>query len=297
MPNDSATANNAQTLDALLQHPALWRASRTSSIHHDAAANSTGSDTGSDVVSTGFRQLDTLLHAGGWPLGKLLECLSPRLPSPQQLNSQSQGIGQGPLQLFLPALRHCAASSKPVLLVAPPHMPYLPGWQLPANGNTAGPGLWVVTPADTAGMLWAAEQILQSNSSSAVFIWLAQTDQRPSHLHSTALRKLQLAARCSNGLVVVFREADALQQPSPAALRLLVKPVAINQSTQLGVHIAKQPGGWGGQQTRINWHSRLQRPVMPATRWPVYQPDDCATHNNRPGNALPLLGTRAAKWS
>ncbi|NNL56220.1 MAG: hypothetical protein HKO71_00580, partial [Pseudomonadales bacterium] len=223
MPNDPATANSTLTLDALLQHPGLWRASRTPSTQRDAAANSasndTGSHAGSNVVSTGFRQLDTLLHAGGWPLGKLLECLSPRLPSPQQLHSQSQGISQGPLQLFLPALRHCATSSKPVLLVAPPHMPYLPGWQLPANGNTAGAGLWVVTPTDTAGMLWAAEQILQSNSSSAVFIWLAQARKRSSHLHSTALRKLQLATRSSKGLVVVFREAAALQQPSPAALR------------------------------------------------------------------------------
>ncbi|MBT8138882.1 MAG: hypothetical protein KJP25_03870 [Gammaproteobacteria bacterium] len=309
--SSGSSPQRAPALEALLQHPGLWRASNT--LH---ARNAAG-----NVLGTGFRQLNNLLHAGGWPIGNVVECLSPLAKIPCNSHGASQGISQGALQLFLPALQQHAPSGKPVVLVAPPHIPYLPGWPINATNDTGMPALWVVAPPDAASLLWSAEQILQSNSASAVFIWLEQSTVRQSflqnvqakqtrpRLNSTALRKLQLAARQSESLVVVFREAGALQQPSPAPLRLLVKPVAIargaqaahgaqqTKDTQLEVHIAKQPGGWGGQQTRVSWHSRLQRPVMPAANWPVYQPAGYSPHGERPGGALPLLGTRAAKWS
>ncbi|NNC55547.1 MAG: hypothetical protein HKO07_07490, partial [Pseudomonadales bacterium] len=295
-----SSSQRAPALDALLQHPGLWRASSTPHAH-----NITG-----DVLPTGFRQLNTLLHAGGWPLGNVVECLSPLAKTPISSNRSShgssygsshkssrrsshaaaQGIGQGALQLFLPALQQHAPPGKPIVLVAPPHIPYLPGWPVNTASDNGMPALWVVAPPDANSLLWSAEQVLQSNSASAVFIWLEQNPARQPfqqhvqksarphakksrpRLNSTALRKLQLAARQSDALVVVFREAGALQQPSPAPLRLLVNTVAMAQGTQLEVNIAKQPGGWGGQQTRISWHSRLQRPVMPAANWPVYQP-------------------------
>lgn len=272
---------SGKALEALLQHPKLWRASNT--LQRVSGASSAAHAV--DVLDTGYRQLNEALYSGGWPLGNLLECLSPLTRA---------GIGQGPLQLFLPALQNPA--QRPVVLVSPPHIPFLPGWPLlHGNGEHAKlPPLWVVTPADNKQLLWASEQILQSNSASAVFIWLEQ----PRQLRSVYLRKLQLAARQGEALAVLFRGADALQQPSPAPLRLLIEPVASAQGMQLEVTIAKQPGGWGGQQTRIAWHSRLQRPVMPAARWPVHRPAE----HMPPGGAgseqgLPLLGMRAAKWS
>ncbi|MGB5324478.1 MAG: hypothetical protein WBN40_03505 [Pseudomonadales bacterium] len=304
----STTAKSRHAIDTLLRHPQLWRASNTL---RNYASTTSGTNTAGNVLDTGYRQLNDTLHTGGWPLGNLVECLSPltrtaqgmRKPVPGALTRHSMNIGQGPLQLFLPALHQRTnqqtLTQGPVVLVAPPHIPYLPGWHLHGghqgeHGNTGLPPLWAVTPADETQLLWAAEQILQSNSTAAVFIWLQNTR----HLRAVQLRKLQLAARRCEALVVLFRDAEVLQQSSPAPLRLVARPVASAQGTQLEVHIAKQPGGWGGQQTRIAWHSRLQRPVIPAVRWPVHQPAQHAP----PGGAssergLPLLGTRAAKWS
>ena len=139
---------------------------------------------------------------------------------------------QGALHLFLPAIRQLASKKRPIILVAPPYVPYLPGWHINTDSTQASP-LWVVSPDTTTHLLWACEQILQSNSASTVLIWLNPLkkqqhgeSQKKNHYHlrSVHLRKLQLAARRSQSLVVALRDINNQQKSSPAPLRICLEP-------------------------------------------------------------------------
>ena len=90
--------------------------------------------------------------------------------------------------------------------------------------------LWVCpqTPADA---LWATDQLLKSGTCAAVLCWLPQ-------VHANALRRLHAAAQGSNVLFVALRPWLAVQQPSPAPLRLQLQP----HPQGLQVHIVKRRG-------------------------------------------------------
>jgi hypothetical protein len=92
--------------------------------------------------------------------------------------------------------------------------------------------LLLVRPADQAAALWAMEQGLRSGACGAVLGWA--DPEAP-----TALRRLQLAAEPGGALAFLFRGEAAARRPSPAALRLQVRPVW--QGLEVGV--LKRRGG------------------------------------------------------
>ena len=147
---------------------------------------------------TGHAQLDALLPGGGWQLAALNEIL---LGSP----------GSGELQLLWPLLARLTQAGERVVLVGAPAVPFAPAWQ------AAGVVLVQVSLLQVSGAerLWAAEQCLRSGSCGAVLCWLEQADDR-------ALRRLQVAADSGQTLAFVLRHLRAADNPSPAALRLLL---------------------------------------------------------------------------
>jgi len=185
-------------LDELLRSGPIWRG-RSS---HPATA----------TLATGLVELDQALPGGGWPLGALIEIMLER-----------HGLGE--LKLLMPALarlsREATHHSNPqprwIVWVAPPFVPYAPA--LANYGLELNRQLWVHPQrSSTDGnseVLWAMEQALRSGSSAAVLAWVERTD-------NTVLRRLQLAAEEGSSLAVLFRPSAAVQEASPAALRLML---------------------------------------------------------------------------
>ncbi|MNT09935.1 SOS cell division inhibitor [compost metagenome] len=147
---------------------------------------------------TGHAALDSALPGGGWPPGALTELLL-----------AAEGCGE--LQLLWPSLARLTASAQPVVLIAPPFIPYAPAWQ------AAGVDLQWLTLVETAPaeVLWAAEQCLRSGSCGAVLCWPQKADDR-------ALRRLQVAAESGQSLAFALRPLQAALNPSPAALRIAI---------------------------------------------------------------------------
>lgn len=175
------------------------------------------------TVPTGFPALDAELPGGGWPCGQLTEMLV-------------DGGGFGELSLWLPALAHQAEGGRPIALVAPPCLPYLPAWQragitpaqlvLLAEPSRApapepshrGRGRLRTAASSLAGAAWSCEQLLASGAFAAVLAWLAEP------LDARALRRLQVAVHGQPTLACLWRPRAAARQASPAPLRVAVDP-------------------------------------------------------------------------
>jgi hypothetical protein len=187
-------------LNALLNTRQVW--------HGRSAPASGGSQ------STGWPMLDAALPLGGWPEHALTEILLP-----------ADGIGE--LQLVLPTLARLTQEARSVMVVAPPYLPYVPGWE--ARGVVMA--RVDIVQADECDVLWAAEQCLRSGSCAAVLAWPMQADDR-------ALRRLQVAADTGKALAFVFRDRCHAVQASPAALRL-----ELESEPSLQVRVRKCRGG------------------------------------------------------
>lgn len=181
-------------------HPALWR------------AHQVGRQRG-DGVPSGFDELDAVLPGHGWPAGTLTELLLPHA-----------GIGE--MRLLAPALAAVQPSRRGVMLFDPPALPF--GWALHALGLDLQQ-TFVVHPRGArrgtahgrlpaADLLWALEQALKSGHLGAVLAWL------PARLPADALRRLQLAAQGHDGPAFLLRDEALRSRPSPAPLRLLLRP-------------------------------------------------------------------------
>jgi hypothetical protein len=173
----------SSALDAVLQHPGIWRRSASAQPHVRA-------------LSTGNAELDAMLPGGGWPCGAVSEILF-----------EYDGVGE--LSLLMPALADITQRGQRVVFVTPPYIPYAPALAV------HGVDLRYVVQIDanpTEGA-WSAEQCLRSGSCGAVLSWLPIADY-------TLLRRLQLAAESGDALAFVFRPAKAASKTSPAALRL-----------------------------------------------------------------------------
>lgn len=169
---------------------------------------------------TGFVQLDAALPAQGWPESALTELLLP-----------ADGVGE--LSLLWPTLRRLACKGgRPVVLVAPPYVPYAPAW---SQAGVDLDHLQVVHATSDADSLWAAEQCLRSGACSAVLCWPLRADDR-------ALRRLQVAAQTGQCLGFVFRDRRDARNPSPAALRLELH-AAETADAPTRVHVLKCRGG------------------------------------------------------
>jgi len=186
-------------LDEVLRSASIWR-------------GRSGNPATSATLATGLAELDQALPGGGWPLGALIEIMLER-----------HGLGE--LKLLMPALArlsreatdHGAHPQRWIVWVAPPFVPYAPA--LASYGLELNRQLWVHPQRssidDNSEVLWAMEQALRSGSSAAVLAWVKRTD-------NTVLRRLQLAAEEGSSLAVLFRPQSAMQEASPAALRLML---------------------------------------------------------------------------
>lgn len=195
---------------ALLKHlepqlrPRVWQALTAGQAEADA----------SEAVPSGFAALDRVLPGGGWPARALIELLGER------------GIGE--LRLLLPVLAQRTQAGAPVMLIAPPLVPYAPA--LAAQGLRLEQLLLVQAPEGGA-CLWAIEQALKSGSLSALLAWLPEEGRygrqgRAGSSSFDALRRLQLAAQQmpADGLVFLLRSPAARDSASPAPLRIALSP-------------------------------------------------------------------------
>lgn len=163
---------------------------------------------------TGWPALDAVLPGGGWPAAALSEILLP-----------ADGVGE--LQLVLPTLARHTQAGRAVVVIAPPYVPCVPGWE---TRGVVMSRVDVVS-AEPRDALWAAEQCLRSGSCATVLAWPAHADDR-------ALRRLQVAADTGKALALVFRDRRHADQASPAALRL-----ELETQPALQVRVRKCRGG------------------------------------------------------
>jgi hypothetical protein len=199
-------------LERLLEHPGIFRAGQRGKL----AGNS---------LPSGFPRLDAELPGGGWPLGALTEILL-------------SGEGTGELRLLMPALSHLSRNGRGLVWVAPPHIPYAPA--LLGQGIDLA-YLLTVYPSNSGDLLWTLEQSLRSGACGAALAWMHTLGDR-------ALRRLQLAAEAGAGWAILFRAPQAVDQTSPAALRLHLTPA----SGGICVHILKRRGGWATGPIRVD---------------------------------------------
>ena len=172
-------------LQPLIENGRLWRGQGTAPRR--------------DALPSGFNALDGVLPGGGWPHAALSEILFP-----------ADGVGE--MRLLLPALATLGREGRPVVLVAPPYLPFAPAWR--QAGVDLG-RLQIVRAGTPRDALWATEQCLRSGSCGAVLCWPLDADDR-------ALRRLQVAAASGRTLAFATRPLAAAVHPSPAALRIAI---------------------------------------------------------------------------
>ena len=179
-----ATPAARPSLDAVLNHPAVWRGGECARV--------------APALSTGFAELDAHLPGGGWPAGAMIEIYFER-----------SGVGE--VELTIPAAARLTQGGRWVSLIAPLHVPYAPA--LAARGVRLE-RLLLVQTRTADDNLWACEQALRATSSGAVLLW-------QDHVHERALRRLQLAAESASTSLFLFR-STRVAPATPAALRLHV---------------------------------------------------------------------------
>ncbi len=225
-------------IEKLINHPHIWRGGE----RHPSWS----------TRSTGFAALDQHLPGGGWPVTGLTEIVV-----------DQYGIGE--LSLLMPALGRVGRNSEQgggwIVWVSPPFIPYAPALRRQgidlsrvllvhrsvhrsahtahASGDSSiqesGPEAPRASPGGRHDSLWAMEQALRFGSCTAVLAWVQSADE-------TALRRLQLAAEEGQCWAVLFRPPEALNQRSPAALRIrLMRADGLTQ-----VKILKCRGGRPG---------------------------------------------------
>ena len=169
-------------------------------LHPEATAANGDADTFSGI-RTGFDALDAQLYNRGWPPGGCIEVIS------NQCGLDAMGV-------FMPMMKTLSGQGHWQVFIDPPYTPYAP--------LLAGEGidLQEIMPAHTRNrdeVLWSTEQALRSNTCSAVFAWLGATDYRYAEL-----RKIQLAAASHGTVAILFRSSEALDQASPASLKIQI---------------------------------------------------------------------------
>ena len=171
-------------LEAVLNHPAVWRGNECVRVASAAA--------------TGFAELDAQLPGGGWPTGAITEIYAER-------------AGVGEVRLVVPAAARLTQDRRWLTVIAPPHVPYAPS--LAAQGVRLE-HLLLIKATTSEDNLWASEQALRASCCGAVLLW-------QDHVNERAVRRLQLAAESASTSLFLFRSAR-VAPASPAALRLHV---------------------------------------------------------------------------
>lgn len=205
-PGPSAAVASVALARALPAHvsEAVWRGTELGKV--DAR-----------VLSSGFPLLDAELPGGGWPTCNLTELLLP-----QYAICEWRLLGPA-----VPSL--LAEEGSMVYLVSPPKQPNSTG--LAQLGVTPDRLVWIEVKGP-AERLWVAEQLIKSDPSGAVMVWLPQA--RPEQL-----RRLQVHAQSCDAPVFVIRPETALRDTSAAPLRV---SVAMGAGWNIDVRIRKRRG-------------------------------------------------------
>ncbi len=226
----SAASARLIALDAMAGSLPVWRGQEL--------AHQTGR-----VLPSGHAALDAELPGGGWPLDGMTELLLRDARTPFW-------------QLLLPALAACVRQAAgPVVLVAPPHVPFAPS--LAAQGLPGERLLWLcATPGSQlpAQRLWAAEQALKCADVVAVLAWLPQ-------VNDAQLRRLQMAMLADVQRprpLFVLRDARAARAGSPARLRLQLQ----DADPSLDVHIIKRRGPPLEQPVQVRAQARALQALL-----------------------------------
>ncbi len=199
------------------------------------------------AASTGYVELDNQLGCGGWPQAAISELLL-----------SQHGIGE--IRLLSPLLAKLSLNSGHITWINPPYSPYAPA--LHGQGLQLEKILVVQTKTNSES-IWAAQQAMASQSSSAVLLWLSDQPL------DNEIRKLNLAAQRGNCWGIILRNIKYQQQASAAILRIAMQL----QNSQLHLSIIKQPGNRNGQKVCLNlFPERVHWNSLPAAYWPVFNP-------------------------
>ncbi len=231
-----SSSNASSKIRQLLQRNEIWQASQKDNPSTDPER----------AISTGYAELDKELHYTGWPRAAISELLL-----------SNNGIGE--IRLLSPLFARLSLQSGYITWVNPPEQPYAPALTQQFQLNK----LVIVNTCNTQDSIWAAEQAMASAACSAVLLWL------PDKALNKALRKLSIAARKGKCWGIILRPASLQQHPSPAALRIVMQPKKQHQQ----LSIIKQPGGWSGQQVRLNlFPERKYWTPLSVEHWPCISP-------------------------
>lgn len=174
------------------------------------------SDSETPTMPSGFPSLDSLLPSGGWPLSALTEVLVPQFACAE-------------LRLLLPAVEGLASRNAPLVMVAPPHRPFIGGLRRYGIHEDAVVVVDVAKPADR---LWATEQAVRAQGLAGIVSWLPNA--RPEQI-----RRLQTCAPGSGFPIFLIRPGAALHQSSAAPLRVEARH---DGPAHLTVRVAKRRG-------------------------------------------------------
>lgn len=190
-------------------------------------------------MPSGYSELDTQLPGHGWPTGTLIEILSAQ-------------AGAGEIQLLKPALLSLQ-DERNIILLNPPHTPSSLSLQ---QWFPAAQHLFWIRPDSTLNALWAAEKILQHNTSAALLCWF---DSAP----TARIHRLHLAARQSSTLFFSFRPASLAAQSSVAPLRLHLEPTA----SGLNIRLLKRQGSYSNTNIAVELYSSTrEKSLQPQLR-------------------------------
>ena len=195
---------------------------------HVAAAIWRGNELGSSVtqvIPTGWDELDQELPGGGWPCHAITEVLQAQ-PS------------LGEWRLLGPMLKAVVASGKTIVVIGPAKRPHLPG--LRRMGLDEHHLIWIQAEAP-AERLWVTEQLVKSNACGALISWLPQA--RPEQI-----RRLQICAQICDGPVFLCRPAAAEHEASAAPLRVQLR---LDLDWALKLQILKRKGPAHEQTLRL----------------------------------------------
>ncbi len=156
-------------------------------------------------VASSFAVLDAFLPWRGWPVGTMTEIMT-------------DVVGCGELSLLLPAMARLTQEKRPILCIGAPHTLFAPAL---AQVGIDPAYVTQINPSSTLKHnkenLWSAEQALKTGLPGMVVLWSPAYSY--GHCPPEVLRRLHLATIGRETMLIHFRGASSMSQPSPAWLR------------------------------------------------------------------------------
>ncbi len=154
-------------------------------------------------VASSFAVLDAFLPWRGWPVGAMTEIMT-------------DTVGCGELSLLLPAMARLTQEKRPILCIGAPHTLFAPALVQvgidPAQVTQINPAS---TLKHNKENLWSTEQALKTGLPGMVVLW----SPTQAHCPTETLRRLHMTTIGRETMLIHFRGASCMSQPSPAWLR------------------------------------------------------------------------------